>query len=213
MKVVLTITTVLSVALGICGYFSSGKSHEFLMAAFSAMLSVWAGIIVVSIWMARKSRKEVSRALLIFARQDVVDMHNHVLKRGIALLGDEAWNSLTKTYVERNGDPDYLSIANINVVASIALKNDVRDEEFEERCKRLAVTLSMMLEMGGWSLDHGLLVEGLAALTALRELSVILFAEDILLKKKELAEQVLDVYVHVSVLWNVLTNLANVKTT
>lgn len=197
--------------------------HELIVAAFSSLLSVEMGLIVVNIYVERMRKKDAVRQLFVYVHGAIADAHNFFIRRLISKHGKNELDSLTDAYMSGERDADFLSDSQVDSLYALS-----KEDKFQQNFNSLKVYIRELMVMAGWNLDATVLEAGLAALTSIRLMEES-FNEnnencgsegnagsgsvecDKMSMRKRLVKHILDAYIDSDKLWRRLKEVAAIS--
>lgn len=193
--------------------------HELIIAAFSSLLSLEVGLIVVNIYVERMRKKDAVRQLFIYVHGAIADAHNFFIRRLISKHGKHELDYLTDAYMSGGRDTDFLSDSQVNSLYALS-----KEDEFRQNFDSLKKYIRELMVMSGWNLDDSVLESGLAALTSIRLMEES-FKEDggdcnagtgsaesgKMRIRKNLVKHILDAYIDTDKLWRRLKEVAAIS--
>ena len=177
---------------------------EFAGSFASALLSMSISLMVVNCYLSQRMKKSAIKALFIYIHSEIVDFHNAIIQNGYDKYGKGRFDEMFKTYAEANGDPDVISRENCSFISSL-----INDKGIRTALRVLDHTLFEATLLSSWSLNQKMLKLCLDIRTSMKELKIL--TGESLTDERKIAECILDIYFHTSVLFEQMKRLAGIK--
>jgi hypothetical protein len=159
MKRSIIIISIVGIILGIIGFILSYFIHNattigLIQHISSCFIEISIGIIIVNIYLERKSKQGAVYSILEFADTSILQFHNKLLDFMWTKFGSNEWANLIQEYYDGDSKPEIIppvtreNIYEIIKINYVELRSDIRS---------LESTLTEMTYLIGWNLDAELL--------------------------------------------------------
>lgn len=212
MKRSLVIITVLLAIFGVGGlivaYFIEDKYFQGLLVGLScSFFQLFLGLLIVNIYLDRKSRKGAIHSILVLSNYNIGKFHNRFLELLWTKFGQNELGNLIDEYIQGDGRPEIIPPEKREKIYGVIKNNHL---EIVSLLTELESTFTEMSRLIGWDLDATLLQFTINARSSIREFLAIT-PDDSEDSKLHLVEYLIDIEYSASSANGILKDLAGIK--